>query len=195
MPFTRSRNFSDVIFYIDHEVSLTLIAVNQERRVDVYHHIQSHVLNQHRIIRVWMGFSVKWYLPIILSVLLLLFFWLFTVPEKNNVFGRFFVKTRSLLALSTAPGKWVTKKAQRGCGRLRQSCVVFGNLLKLSGIVGKWPKTPWYTNQNNIGLLGAVFISFSAFWKKKYCFSEILLLLVLKCAKFNCVIYVTEPRH
>ena len=52
--FTRSRNCSYVIFYIDHdhEVSVTLIAVNQEKRVDDHHHNQSHVLNQHRIIRV-----------------------------------------------------------------------------------------------------------------------------------------------
>ena len=128
MPFTRSRNFSYVIFYIDHEVSVTPIAVNQERRVDDHHHIQSHVLNQHRFIRVWMGFTVKWYLPIILRVLLLVFFWLFTFPGKNNVkcLEGFSWKAPSLLALSAAPEKSVTK-AQRGCGSLRTS-TVFGNL-------------------------------------------------------------------
>ena len=91
-------------------------------------HIQSHVLNQHRFIRVWMGFTVKWYLPIILSVLLLVFFWLFTFPGKNNVkcLEGFSWKAPSLLALSAAPEKSVIK-AQRGCGSLRTS-TVFGNL-------------------------------------------------------------------
>ena len=134
MPFTRSRNFSYVIFYIDHEVSVIPIAVNQERRVEVYHHIQSHVLNQNRIIRVWMGFSVKWYLPIISSVLLLLFLWLFTVPGKNNVkcLEDFSWKAPSISALSAAPGKSVIK-AKRGCGSLRTS-TVFGNLAQSSEI-------------------------------------------------------------
>ena len=120
------------------------------------------------------------------------FFSSFTIPGENNVkcLEGFSWKARTLLTLSTAPGKSVKKSSKElwqspDIYRLRQSCAVFGNLLKLSGIVGKWLETPWYTNQNNIGLfLGAVFISFSAFWKK-YCFSEILLLLVLKCAKFN----------
>ena len=159
------------------------------------------LLNQHPIIRVWMGFSVKWYLPIILSVLLFFLFGCLLLLEKNNVkcLEGFSWKARSLLALSTAPGKSVKKSSKAlwqspDIYRLRQSCVVFGNLPKLSGIVGKQTKTPWYTNQNNIGLLGAVYISFSAFWKK-YRFSEILLqLLVLKCAKLT-VSYMLQSQN
>ena len=48
-------------------------------------------------------------------------------------------------------------------GGLRGSSVSFGNLLKESGIVVKWPKTPLYTKQNIIGLFGTVFASF---WKQ-----------------------------
>ena len=139
-----------------------------------------------------MGFSVKGYLPLIFSALSCFFFFVvYYRPGENNVqcLEGFSWKARSLLTLSTAPGKSVKKSSKElwqspDIYRLRQSCAVFGNLLKLSGIVGKRLKTPWYTNQNNIGLLVAVFISFFAFWKKYY-FSEILLLLVLKCAKFN----------
>ena len=40
----------------------------------------------------------------------------------------------------------------------------------------KWPKTPWYTKQNNIGLFGAVFVSL---WKK-FTVSNNFLQLVLK---------------
>ena len=65
---------------------------------------------------------------------------------------------------------------------LRESSVAFGNLPKKSGIVVKWPKTPWCTKENIIGLFWAVFASF---WKK-ITVSKNLLLLVLKCLKFNC---------
>ena len=175
MPFTRSKNFSYVIFYIDHEVSVTPIAVNQERRVDDHHHIQSHALNQRRVIRVWMGFSVKWCLPIIFSVLSCFFFFsLFTVPGENNVkrLEGFSWKTRNLLALSTAPGKSV-KTAQRSCGSLWTS-TVFGNLAQSSEIF--WNYRELLGNGRKpldilikiilASSVGAVFISFSTFWKK-----------------------------
>ena len=51
----------------------------------------------------------------------------------------------------------------------RESSVVFGNLLKYSEIVGEWPKSLWYTKQNNTGLFGAVFASV---WIKIYCYGE-----------------------
>ena len=60
---------------------------------------------------------------------------------------------------------------------LRKSSVAFGSLLKY--IVVKWPKTPGYIKQNNIGLFGAVFASF---WKK-ITVSKIFLLLVLTVLK------------
>ena len=80
-------------------------------------------------------------------------------------------------------------------GNGRTSSLVFGNLRQYSGIVGslrksseiirncvKWPKTPSYTKQNNIGLIGAVFASF---WEKSTV-SKNFLLLALNCLKFIC---------
>ena len=75
-------------------------------------------------------------------------------------------------------------------GNGRTSSLVFGNLRQSSGIVAsllpkksvKWAKIASYTKPNNIGLFGAVFVSF---WKK-FTVSKNFLLLVLKCLKFNC---------
>ena len=91
------------------------------------------------IFRVWMGFSVKWYLPIIFIVLSFLFGCLL-FPEKIMLsVWRVFVNCSWI-----DQGKSLKKSSKRlwqspDIYRLRQSCAIFGNLLKLSGIVGKWP--------------------------------------------------------
>ena len=128
--------------------------------------------------RVWIGFSVKCYLPIIFSVCCLIrqFFLMFTISGENTVpcleaFGEKTVSVhrKNILFLPMN----MTKFSSFFLGNLPQSSDINGShrkSLSLSIIVEKWPKTHCDILKKIILALLEPFFGF--FWRgKNYCYS------------------------
>ena len=73
---------------------------------------------------------------------------------------------------------------------LPQTSGIFGSLRKSFEMIGKWLKTSWYTKQNNIGLFGAVFVSF---WLKFTVTMSVFFSVTVKMPKIL-LFHVTKPK-
>ena len=136
--------------------------------------------------RVWIGFSVKCYLPIIFSVCCLIrqFFLMFTISGENTVpcleaFGEKTVSVHRKNISFTYEHNEISVFFLRN---LPQSSDINGSHRKSSIIIDNCRKMAEnslsYTKENNIGPFGAVFWLFLA-WKK------LLLQCILYCSCCN----------